>query len=198
MAIRLEFFRRIGLDKIWQRASSDDYALTFAVKRAAKKVIFTPACLTASYESTTWQKLFEFGRRQFLITRVSAPHLWWMALFSGLYSVLGLWAGAALAIYAAVTNDVNLPLYAAVPIVFLAGQLTRALMRQHIAAKLLKSELPQMKVAMIADIIGFWLWSIVLLILILSSAFGNTICWQGIRYKLLGPTKTIVQQPQTQ
>lgn len=195
MAIRVEFFRQTGLDKIWQRASSDDYALTFAVKRAGKKMIFIPACLVASYESTTWRKLFEFGRRQFLITRVSAPHLWCFGLFSGLYSVLGLWAGAGLAIYAAATKDANLSLYTAVPIVFFTGQLARAVMRQHMASKLLRSELPQMKTAIAADLLGFWLWSIVLLVLIISSAFGNTVCWQGIRYKLLGPTKTIVQQP---
>ena len=198
MAIRADLFRQIKLHKIWSRASSDDYALTFAVKRAAKKIIYIPACLAASYESTTFRKLFDFGRRQFLITRISAPHLWWVALFSALYSVLGLWAGAALAIYAAASKDPNFRLYAAVPIVFFAGQFFRAAARQHMAAKLLRPELPKMKTAIIADLLGFWLWSIALLILIISSALGNTICWQGISYKLLGPTKTIVQQPQTQ
>jgi hypothetical protein len=31
-----------------------------------------------------------------------------------------------------------------------------------------------------------------MLVLILSSAFGSTITWRGIRYKLLGPDETIV------
>jgi hypothetical protein len=52
-----------------------------------------------------------------------------------------------------------------------------------------------MKAAMAADILLFWVWSILLLVIIISSAFGRTVTWRGIRYKLLGPTKTIVLGP---
>ena len=97
MAIHVETFRRIGLDKIWPRVLSDDLSLTYAIKKARMKLFFVPACLVASYESTTWRKLFEFGRRQFLITRVSRPSTWCLALCGSLYSVLGLWGGAGLA-----------------------------------------------------------------------------------------------------
>ena len=45
---------------------------------------------------------------------------------------------------------------------------------------------------MAVDIFLFWVWSPLLLIFILSSAFGRTICWRGIRYKLVGPTETKV------
>lgn len=94
MAIRVDVFREVGLDKIWVNALSDDLSMSYAVKRAHKKIAFVPACLVASYESTTWRKLFEFGRRQFLITRVSAPAIWWGGLCGTLYSILGLWAGS--------------------------------------------------------------------------------------------------------
>ncbi|MCK5172215.1 MAG: glycosyltransferase family 2 protein, partial [Planctomycetes bacterium] len=57
MAIRTETFRKIGLDSIWQKAISDDLALSYAVKKAGLKINFTPACLVASYEETTWPKL---------------------------------------------------------------------------------------------------------------------------------------------
>ncbi|HUT30092.1 MAG TPA: glycosyltransferase [Sedimentisphaerales bacterium] len=192
MAIRVEMFREAGVDKIWPKALSDDFSLTYAVKKAGKNVIFVPACLVASYESTTWAGLFEFGRRQFLITRVCAPLTWWFGLLSSIYSVLGLWAGAALGVYAGITGAEHAALYAAVPVVFLAGQLVRAIMRQKMISKLLEKDLPKMKYAMIADILGCWLWSLLLLLLILSSAFGRTITWRGIRYKLLGPTETVV------
>ena len=192
MAIRVDVFRQVGLDKIWPKALSDDLSLSLAVKKAGKKVVFVPACLVASYESTSWRRLFEFGRRQFLITRVSAPRTWWFGLCSSLYSVLGLWAGAALAIYAAMIKDTNLPLFAAVPILFFVSQLSRAIMRQKMISKLLKYDLPQMRAARIADILFFWIWSLLLLSFIISSAFGRTIRWRGIRYKLLGPTETIV------
>ena len=192
MAIRVDVFREVGLDKIWLKALSDDLSLSLAVKKAGKKVVFVPACLVASYESTSWRKLFEFGRRQFLITRVSAPRTWWFGLCSSLYSILGLWAGAALAVYAAMIGEKNLLLFAAVPILFFANQLGGAILRQKMISKLLKSDLPQMKAAMAADILAFWIWSLLLLSFIISSAFGRTICWGGIRYKLLGPTETIV------
>ena len=78
-------------------------------KVAGMRVFFVPACLVASYESTTWRQLFEFGRRQFLITRISAPRTWRFGLYSCLYSILGLWVGAGLAVYASAIGDKNLP-----------------------------------------------------------------------------------------
>jgi len=68
----------------------------------------------------------------------------------------------------------------------------RAVIRQIIITKLLKDDAPKMKAAIIADILFFWVWSILLLFFIVSSAFGRTITWRQIRYKLIGPTETIV------
>lgn len=192
MAIRTEVFRRLGLDKIWPKTLSDDLSLSRAVKKAHLKVTFVPACLVASYLSTTWAKLFEFARRQFLITRINAPRAWWFGLFCSLFSVLGLWGTAALAIYAAVRGDKNLTLFIAVPVLFFISQMGRAVIRQIMITKLLKENAPKMKAAIIADILFFWLWSILMLFFIISSAFGRTITWRQIRYKLIGPTETIV------
>jgi hypothetical protein len=74
----------------------------------------------------------------------------------------------------------------------LASQLLQAILRQKMIGKLLERYLRQMKTAMAADILGFWIVPLLLLILIITSAFGRTIRWRGIRYKLLGPTETIV------
>ena len=195
MAIRVDVFRKLGLDKIWPKTLSDDLSLSRAVKKAGLIVAFVPACLAASHEVTTWRELLEFARRQFLITRVSAPKTWWFGLFSGLYSILGIWAAAGLAIYAGAIQHEHLLLFAAVPVVFFAGQLVRAILRQRMAGKLLEHERRAMRVACAADILAFWLWSMLMLVLIISSAFGRTICWRGIRYKLLGPTEIIVEGP---
>ncbi len=192
MAIRLDVFRRIELDKIWPKTLSDDLSLSYAVKKAGLKVAFVPACLVASHEVTTWPKLLEFGRRQFLITRVSAPEVWWFGLVSSIYSILGLWGGAAMAIYAAMIAYKSLAVFTAVPVLFFTGQFIRAILRQRMIGRLLKEDLPKMKPARVADILFFWVWSPLLLFFIISSAFGRTICWRGIRYKLLGPTETIV------
>jgi ceramide glucosyltransferase len=195
MAIRVDFFREIGLDKIWPKTISDDLSLSHAVKKAGKKIEFVPACLVASYESTTWRKLYEFAHRQFLITRVTAPRTWWFGLISSLYSILGLWAGAAFAIYAAFKPSITgykLLIPAAVPVLFFAGQLISAVLRQKMISKVLQKDWANLKLACAADILFFWLWSLLLLFFIISSAFGRTICWRGIRYKLLGPDETIV------
>jgi len=192
MAVRVDVFRRLGLDKIWPKTLSDDLSLSYAVKKAGLKIVFVPACLVASNESTTWSELFEFGRRQFLITRVSAPKTWWFGLSSSLYSILGLWAGAVLAVYAAKIGDKNLPIFVAVPVLFFAGQLFRAVLRQLMIGKLLAKDRRKLRAAMAADILFFWIWTLLQLVFIVSSAFGRTIKWRGIRYKLLGPTETIV------
>ena len=197
MAIRIDVFRRLGLDKIWTKALSDDLSLSRAVKKAGMKVAFVPACLVASHESTTWPKLFEFSRRQFLITRIYAPKTWWFGLLSSLYSVLGIWGAAGLAIYAAMIQHKNLDIFVAVPIVFFVNQLGRAILRQRTAEILLKHERRAMRAACLADFLACWLWSLLLLFFIISSAFGRTIVWRGIRYKLLGPTEIIVQDTKT-
>jgi len=192
MAIRLETFRRLGIERIWRHCLSDDLSLSVTVKKAGLKVVFVPACLATSIAATDWRSLFEFGRRQFLITRVHAPKTWLFGLFSSLFSISGVWAGGALAVYAAVVDAPHMALYTAVPIMFLASQFGRALLRQRMIGKVLSEHRRQMKYAMYADIFLFWLWSLLLLLLIVSSAFGRTITWRGIKYKLLGPTKTVV------
>ena len=109
-----------------------------------------------------------------------------------------MWGGTALAIYAAIAGHKNLPLFIAVPIVFFASQLFQAILRQRMISKLLEKQLLRAAVAHAADILAFWAWSLLLLLFVLSSAFGRTICWRGIRYRLLGPTETIVEGRQAQ
>lgn len=198
MAIKVEVFRSLGIDKIWPKALSDDLSLSRVVKKAGLKVAFVPACLVASHESTTWRQLFEFGRRQFLITRVYAPKTWWFGLLSNIYSILGLWVAAGLAIYAATIQHENLDLFIAVPVIFFVSQLGRAILRQSMAEKLLEKDRKAMRVACITDVLLSWLWSLLLLLFIISSAVGRTIVWRNIRYKLLGPTEVVVQGADSQ
>ena len=192
MAIRVEVFRELEVEKIWSRAISDDLSLSYAVKEAGLKVAFVPGCLVASHESTRWGKLFEFGRRQFMITRVCAAKTWWAGLLIGLYSVVGLWGTGALAVYSMNTGGAHLGWFVAVPIFFLFSQFMQAVLRQKMIRGPLKENRHQMKIVAVVDILFFWVWSPLLLVFILSSAFGRVICWRGIRYKMLGPTETII------
>ena len=193
MAVRAAEFRRLDIEGLWQTAVSDDLSLSRAVKKAGMKVLFVPACLVTSYESTTWRRLFEFTRRQLLITRIYTPVSWWFGLASALGSVLSLWGSIAMAFYAAATGYGYLPLFAAVPVFCLASQVARAILRQRMARILLKEDMPRLKSAAAADIFLSWLWSILLFLFISTSAFGRTISWRGIRYRLVSPTETIIQ-----
>ncbi|MCL5282026.1 MAG: glycosyltransferase [Planctomycetes bacterium] len=188
MAIRAEDFRRLGMREIWSQALSDDLSLSWAVRRAGLRIVFVPECLVASFESFTWRRLCEFARRQFLITRIYAPGTWWMGFLSTLGSVLGLWGGAAAALYAGAIHAEHIVLYAAVPLVFFTGQLLRAVLRQLAMAKALNEHLARLLPAAAADVFGCWFWSLLLLALLLSSAAGRTIRWRGIRYRLVTPT----------
>jgi cellulose synthase/poly-beta-1,6-N-acetylglucosamine synthase-like glycosyltransferase len=190
MAIRTETFHRIGLDKAWQNAISDDLCLSHMVKKAKMIVAFVPACLVASYESTTWPKLFEFARRQFLITRISTPGTWWFGIFSSAFSLFGSWGALVIAIIAAATAKPELMLYAAVPISFFACQTMRAIIRQRMIVRLLPNDAKNMKPAIVADILGASFWPWLMFIYILSSAIGRKITWRGTTYKLIGPTQT--------
>jgi ceramide glucosyltransferase len=192
MAVRMADFRRLNMAEIWSRSLSDDLSLSVAVKRAGMRIAFVPQCLVASLTSTTWPRLYEFGRRQFLITRVYSPGAWWLGFLSSLGSVLGLWGSLALAVHAAAIHAPHLLLYGAVPAFFFAGQLLRAVLRQLIAARMLREHLPRLFPAAIADVLGGWFWSLMLFTLLLSSAFGRTIRWRGIRYRLDGPDQTAV------
>jgi ceramide glucosyltransferase len=194
MAMRLGDFRRLNLPQIWRKTLTDDLSVSGAVTKAGMKVTFVPSCLAASHETTTWPRLFEFARRQFLITRVYSPGAWWLGLASSIGSVLGLWSLAALAIHAWRSGAERWQLYAAAATIFFAGQVLRAIFRQATAFRLLPEHTTQLKAAAIADILGCWIWSPLLLVLMLSSALGRTITWRGIRYRLVSPTETQVLQ----
>ena len=195
MAIRVGTFQDLGIDKIWENALSDDLALSTAIRKKGLKMVFVPSCMIASYETTTWPKLWEFARRQFIITRIYAPGMWLFGLFSAVFAVSGLWGGLALALWAGSTGYEFAMLCAAVPIVFFSGQFFRAILRQKLIGKLLPENKAQLKAARSADIFFFWAGSILLLLIILSSAVGRTITWRNIRYRLNGPLDIRIIDP---
>lgn len=192
MAVRVKTFRELEMDKIWPHALSDDLSLSKTVKKAGLKVAFVPACLAASYEATNWSNTFEFVRRQFLITKVFSPGTWWFSITAMSGSVLTTWGSVAIAVYAGLAGAAHFWFFVLVPIVSLLSQLLRAIIRQMTIGSLLKDDSAKLKLAMLADILFFWLWSIMLWALIVSTVFGRTIRWRGIRYKMLSSAETIV------
>jgi cellulose synthase/poly-beta-1,6-N-acetylglucosamine synthase-like glycosyltransferase len=191
MAVRVNVFKRLEIDKIWQRSLSDDLTISSQVRKAKLLLAFVPACLVASFEQTDWRGFFEFARRQFIITRVTVPGTWWFGLVSSVFSVFGLWGFMSLAFFSWLKGTGDLYIFLATAIVFFTGQLTRAFLRQRMIFKLLAAEAVKMKTAAAADIIGSPLWSWLMFFCIVSSSFGSTINWRGVKYKLIGPTEVV-------
>jgi ceramide glucosyltransferase len=187
MAIRVNVFRKLGLDEIWPRTVSDDLALSHAIRKAGMKIVFVPSCLAPSLEQMTWSQLFEFAQRQFVVTRIGAPGTWWIGLCGNLYLVLGLWGTAAATLFSQQRLFFGM-LFA----IFLLSDLARAIVRQRMAANLLAEYRDRMRPARIADMAFFWAWSILLLVFIVSSAFRRTITWRGIKYRVVSLTETTV------
>jgi cellulose synthase/poly-beta-1,6-N-acetylglucosamine synthase-like glycosyltransferase len=194
MAIRVETFRKLNLESIWSKSISDDLTLSRAVERSGSKMVFAPACMVASYETTTWQKLFEFGRRQFLITRIYAPKTWLFGLSGTLFSVGGFWMMLAVAAAGFAEDSSHVAVYAIAAGLILGMQWLRALLRQWMIMRLLSKDKKTLRMAFWADILLFWLWGILFLFLILSSAFGRTICWRGIRYRINSPLDVVIEK----
>jgi len=78
-----------------------------------------------------------------------------------------------MAAYAAATHAEHIVLYAAVPAIFFATQVLRAVLRQSMVMQILGEYGPQLLRAAVADVLGCWLWSILLFVYILSSAFAG-------------------------
>ncbi len=198
MAVRTDLFGAADLERIWQNTISDDLGLSYAVKKAGRRVAFVPECLVASYEQTTWRGLLEFVRRQFLITRIVTPGTWRFGLFAMLYSLLGPWGGLAIFCYAWATGiEFNWMLWAAVPAIFLIGNVGIAILRQRMIRVILPEDTERLRAAARADVWGTLVWSWLLFFCILSSAFGRTITWRGIRYRLIGPDRTQILTPRS-
>jgi ceramide glucosyltransferase len=190
MAIRGETFYSLGLDQLWKTCISDDLSLTYAVNKGGYKLRFCPGCLVATYEETTMNGLFEFARRQFLITRKSAPLIWIIGLVSSLYSVAGIWGALAAAIYYTPQNPRASMLFLVTSVVFISCQLLRVYIRQSIISRILSDYRDMLRKAAMFDYLSAPFGSVFMLIFIVSSAFGSNIVWRGRRYKIINAVQT--------
>ncbi len=192
-AIKVETFRKAGIEKKWENAVSDDLALTTALKRQHLRIAYVPACLVATYHQCDWKQLFEFGRRQFLITRIYRPNIWWFGLLGSFYTIAGQWLPLAFIFLTPSLQSKTVFLLSAISITFFACEFIRAILRQIMAFIILKDDRNKLPAASFIDFVFCWLWTIFNFILIASSAFGNTVRWRGISYKLISPAKTVVE-----
>jgi len=188
-AIRYERFQEIRALEGWAGSVSDDFSLTQALWRAGFEIAFVPECLVPSLVETNAHGLFEFTNRQFVITRVYAPKIWFQAaLGCVLYCAavllgIGLWTTLLLA----GLPSVHLLLLALMPPLLCAG---RGAMRLAAVLDLL----PEWRQKLLAS---GWAWTLlaplvpfVVLCNVLVAAFRRKILWRGTRYLLVSSGKT--------
>ncbi|MEJ7618589.1 MAG: glycosyltransferase [Pyrinomonadaceae bacterium] len=103
-AIRRDVFEQLNVLEQWRGTVSDDFALTRALQHEKLPIRFVPQCLVASHETVSWSQLFEFTTRQIKITRVYAPHLWHIVLWTNLIFAGVFWGGLMLVLVGFAAN----------------------------------------------------------------------------------------------
>ncbi|MBS0266837.1 MAG: glycosyltransferase [Planctomycetes bacterium] len=192
-AIRTETFEELGLPAAWQGTLSDDLVVSRLVHAAPLKVGYEPHCLVQSAADFDLPRVFEFVRRQFLVTRIYAPLWWHFAFWSGLLTngcLLGLGAVAAWGLVAG-SPQTTLTAVAGGVLIWALGAL-----RFHMAAIAVRPyvAVEDAEYDTVARF-NFWGWPIVSLttwVGTLASACGNTIVWRGIRYRLDSADQTTI------
>lgn len=183
MAFRRDLLPERFVIENFDGALSDDYQLTRTCREEGKRVYFILRCLVASPTSTTWTRLFEFGRRQYIITRIHAPTIWLIGLASTtVYTAAWLAALAAIMIQAGGWGWA----LAAMVVVYLAD-IGRAGRR---AAAVREAFDGETAAALCSSLrLDRWATPLVMAVhamIIWSSALGRTITWAGVKYRMRG------------
>jgi ceramide glucosyltransferase len=187
MAIRKELFEQLGVAELWQKSISDDLTLSAAVRSAGYKIRLMPRCFTVTFEDMSWGQLFEFGRRQMLITRVAYLRMWLWGLFCLLNHFIGVWVLPVVAAvrFAMGANDAKL--FAAAAVIHWASLIFRTYMRRRTFGFVLGAYCSYVRQLSIWEFLLNPLWLALMTALMVISSFGRTICWRGVRYRLNGP-----------
>jgi ceramide glucosyltransferase len=201
MAIRRPDFFGFGVHDFWQQALSDDYVMTWCVKHKAKsKLHFVPQCIVASEANFNWASLLEFGARQYRITRICAPVVWTTALLGALVFLTAFGYSLLMSVYGFFDPD-HVPLgrehinYLLMFVGLYALAALRGAMLVRAGEFLLPEHRAAVRTALPWAIFGMPVCFVVSLLAILGSAFGRTIVWRGITYRMISRTQTVVARP---
>jgi cellulose synthase/poly-beta-1,6-N-acetylglucosamine synthase-like glycosyltransferase len=174
---------RLDLARVWAGVLSDDFALTRAARAAGIRIFAAHQVLAPSPVRHDLASMIAFGRRQYMITRIHSPRYWWLAGVTLAFPALC----GVFAIIVALRGDIAAIVWIA--IAFCLQQL-RAWLRVDIARRVLPAEEAAISAALLKR--DWWKLPAVgpaHLAIWLASAFGRTITWAGIRYRMLEPDR---------
>ncbi len=198
MAISREKFFSLGIYEAWQHALSDDYVLSYQVKKqGGQRIHFVPQCMVASPAQTSWAKLFEFATRQYRITRRCAARLWFTGVLGAAAYLLTLASSFYFAVWP--DKDFSMAWGAYIPGVVFVFVLVLSMLRGWFLLRAGKLLLPDHAGALAACAKWFtFLFPAVQafnLFCLLAAGFGDTITWRGIRYQMVNRRETRIVPP---
>jgi hypothetical protein len=176
---------QIDLPAVWNRAASDDLALTAALRARGLKINMPLRVLVPSPVTHDWSTLFRFAHRQYLLVRTYAFRHWLLAgwtlclpALAAAIAVSELWRGRWWAS------------------AFIVGSLALLQVRLLIRRRLADLLLPPFAIAPARATIAFarWAWPLIHLVHLgafLTSAAGRRFSWAGIQYRLDGKAATV-------
>jgi cellulose synthase/poly-beta-1,6-N-acetylglucosamine synthase-like glycosyltransferase len=191
MGILRQTFLRAGVAERWDKALTDDFPVTVAVRNLGLRVEFVPQCLLGSHEDASLSQVLEWTNRQTVICRVYDPALWRAIFAFHAVYVLGFVLAFAGLILSAVAPQAGISawpfvaMFGVIPIEMGAGMLLWHTVRRI---------LPE---------IGGWRRALKHALLVPAAMFlifhnslhslaTRDICWRGVVYRLHSPTRTEV------
>jgi ceramide glucosyltransferase len=190
-AIRRETFEDVGVLEAWNGAVSDDLAMTLALERAHRPIVFCAECLAPTLHPWTGKTLLEFTNRQILITRVYATKRWILgALAHWSYSLTLLYA-AVVIVMLMISGDTWIEVALIAFVIPLLAAMKGALRTVAIDELLPQWRGPLKKWGWVwmtlAPIVPFlFSWNFI------ASLTTKRLRWRGISYELVSPTTTRV------
>ncbi len=186
MAMRVSTAQSADLLGRWRGAISDDYQVTRMCRDLGKRVYFVPECLVASPVDYDFNGLCNFAYRQYVITRIHAPLVFFAAIFINALYFLGLAAAATLLVRHPTPDHTRFAIGVFV-IVFIANQVRATYRRLAVKRTLGPEVCAKLKPTFTLERWTTPLWLGINLLLLIRATVGKTISWRNIRYRIDGP-----------
>ncbi len=186
MAMRAATAQQADLIGHWRGAISDDYQVTRMARELGKRIYFVPECLVASPVDYDMSGLLDFAYRQYLITRIHAPLVFILAVLINALYFAGMTSAAVLLIAPNNAHERYIAIGAFL-LVFTSNQVRATLRQKAVRVTLGPQVVKQLNPTFKLERWTTPLWLGINLLLLLRAAFGRTITWRSIRYRIKGP-----------
>lgn len=176
-------------------ALTDDYPITKMCRDIGMIVRYVPKCLAATPVDFSLRSFWTFARRQYVITRIYSPRLFWFALLVLTFWLAGFISAWAQLITGLATPDpmghvkLWLPAAIVISVVVICQHL-----RSHYRTQTIRNAFGQPMVEQLRTTLRIdrWLpplWMTIHWLIALSSLSSNRFTWRGYRYQLDGPNQ---------